>query len=339
MDWLPQIDEYSKTPKYKQIIDSLVDGINNGNLTKDTKLPSVNQLFIEYDISRDTVVKAYEYLKSSGIIESVPGKGYYVKASSVRSGVKILLLFNKLSAHKKIIYDSFMQSLGEDARVDFYIYNSNFRLFKEIITTKLSQGYSHIVVAPHFREGGENVNQVLEMIPADKLIILDMKMNDLKLVCSEVYQDFEYDIYRSLIDATDHLKKYNHLKIIFPYQSYHPRAIIRGFTKYCQEYKQKHQIINNLDSDKLAVGDAYITLLEDDLVTLIKKCKDNNFIVGKDIGIISYNETPIKEILLNGITTISTNFEQLGSNAAQIIKKGGVHSIANPFSLILRASL
>ncbi len=52
--------------------------------------------------------------------------------------------------------------------------------------------------------------------------------------------------------------------------------------------------------------------MENDLVLLLKKLNQTNLVLGKDIGIISYNETPVKEILRDGITVISTDFQNLG---------------------------
>ncbi len=37
----------------------------------------------------------------------------------------------------------------------------------------------------------------------------------------------------------------------------------------------------------------------------------NDFAVGKDMAIISYNESPTSEIILNGLTTVSTGFIQM----------------------------
>lgn len=37
---------------------------------------------------------------------------------------------NKLSALKKIIYDAFVETLGEKAAIGFYIYNNDYGLFK-----------------------------------------------------------------------------------------------------------------------------------------------------------------------------------------------------------------
>jgi DNA-binding LacI/PurR family transcriptional regulator len=64
-----------------------------------------------------------------------------------------------------------------------------------------------------------------------------------------------------------------------------------------------------------------------------------NFKVGKDIGIISYNETPLKRFIFNGITTISTNFKQMGESAAKLILNNENRMQEIPFTLTLRPSL
>jgi DNA-binding LacI/PurR family transcriptional regulator len=61
--------------------------------------------------------------------------------------------------------------------------------------------------------------------------------------------------------------------------------------------------------------------------------------VGKDVGVISYNETPLKKIILNGITTISTDFQAMGEKAAQLILEKSTAHIETPFHLNLRSSL
>ena len=59
--------------------------------------------------------------------------------------------------------------------------------------------------------------------------------------------------------------------------------------------------------------------MEADLVNLIEKIMGQNLELGKDVGVISYNETCIKKILMKGITTISTDFKMLGEKAAELI--------------------
>ena len=81
-------------------------------------------------------------------------------------------------------------------------------------------------------------------------------------------------------------------------------------------------------------------MLEDsDLVNLIKFCRAQHLVLGRDIGIISYNDTILKEILANGITVISTNHEKMGETAAHIMLNKRIGKVQNPFTLIRRNSL
>ena len=122
-------DEFSATPKYLQLANSILKAIEDSKLQADDVLPSINELSSQFEISRDTAEKGYKYLKNMGIIGSVPGKGYYIKSTDIDRTTRIFLLFNKLSPHKKIIYDAFVTTLGDKAAIDFYIYNNDFPLF------------------------------------------------------------------------------------------------------------------------------------------------------------------------------------------------------------------
>jgi DNA-binding LacI/PurR family transcriptional regulator len=79
--------------------------------------------------------------------------------------------------------------------------------------------------------------------------------------------------------------------------------------------------------------------MEDDLVLLIEKILATKLKVGKNVGVISYNETPLKKIILNGITTISSDFEMMGKKTAQLILDRSVQHLEIPFYLTIRASL
>lgn len=156
------IKEESKVPKYKQIVDSILRAIDSAKLKLNDKLPSVNDLLIEFDVSRDTVVRAYDQLKQRKVIESVPGKGYYVKVENLSLKAKVFLIFNKLSAHKKLIYDAFAKTLGDDGTIDFFIYENNYRHFKDLILAGKKRDYSHFVTICHFEEGGDDLLNFLK---------------------------------------------------------------------------------------------------------------------------------------------------------------------------------
>ena len=337
---LIEIIENSKVPKYKQIINSLFSAIENGDIKKNDKLPSVNELLIEFDISRDTIVRAYDYLKKMELIESVPGKGYYIKKDDFVLKAKVFLLFNKLSAHKKIIYDAFAKELGDHATIDFFIYDNNYRQFKNLIETSKAREYTHYVIICHFEEGGEDlINFIKSQIPKRKLIILDKRVEKLGASVGCIYQDFEKNIYEALAELNPQLKKYKQIKLLLRKRTYHPIEIKKGFIKFCGQYAYDFQIVEEIENETIERNTAYINLMENDLVILIKKIKETNFVLGKDVGIISYNDTPLKEILLDGITVISTNFEQLGKEAAKLVINKQKQQKENPFYVILRKSL
>ncbi|MBD0350479.1 MAG: GntR family transcriptional regulator [Flavisolibacter sp.] len=335
---LIHIDEYSATPKYQQLVNSIIKAIATEKLHLDDLLPSINELSFQFEISRDSVEKAYKHLKKIGIIGSVPGKGYYVKSTNVDKKIKVFLLFNKLSAHKKIIYDALSSKLGDDATIDFYIYNNNFNLFKKLLLNS-REDYDYYVIIPHFLEGAENAHKLINTIPKDKLILLDKIVPGVTGNYRAVYENFEKDIYHALEQALPQLSKYHTVNILFPEYTYHPKEILTGFRNFCQEYAFNHIIIHSIKKETLNKGEVYINLMEDDLVSLIEKIITTDYVIGKDIGIISYNETLIKKVLLNGITTISTDFQMMGEKTAELILNQSIEQVEVKFHLNLRNSL
>lgn len=331
-------DYYSATPKYLQLANSVIKAISEGKIMKDDPLPSINELSFEYEISRDTAEKGYKHLKKLGIIGSVAGKGYFIKCTEIEHQIKIFLLFNKLSAHKKIIYDAFVKALGENALVDFYIYNNDFALFKRMVHNR-KDDYTHFVVIPHYTNGEDNTIDVLKELQPGKLIILDKMVPDFYGEYGAVYEQFDKDLTEALEEALPLLGKYHTLNIIFPEDTYHPREIIRGFTFFCRQYTFHYNIIHDISQVDIEPGNVYINLMEPDLVILIEKIIERHLEVGKDVGVISYNETPLKKIILNGITTISTDFEKMGQTAARLVMEYSQQKVKNPFKLTLRSSL
>src|SRR5207249_4048422 len=94
---------------------------------------------------------------------------------------------------------------------------------------------------------------------------------------------------------------------------------MNGLQFFCQEYAFNYRIVQNLEIEEISPGELYISLIEDDLLVLLSKIKKHNFQIGRDVGIISYNETPWKEFVFDGITTMSTDFKKMGEMAANMI--------------------
>ena len=332
------IDYLSATPKYMQLANSVIKAIGEEKIGKDDILPSINELSFEFEISRDTAEKGYKYLKQIGILGSVPGKGYFVKSTEVNQPLKIFLLFNKLSAHKKIVYDAFVHTLEGMATIDFYIYNNDFALFKRLIQNNRNE-YTHYVIVPHFLDGGEGASEIINLIPPDKLLILDKLIPGIHGQYAAVYENFEKDIYEALEQLREDLSRYHTIKIIFPEYTYHPEEILKGYLKFCHQYAFNSKIVHDVSKEPIKEGEAFINLMEDDLVILIEKILVTKMKVGKHVGVISYNETPLKKIILNGITTISTDFEFMGKKAAELILNNSTEHFEVPFHVTERSSL
>jgi len=332
------LDDHSATPKYQQLANCIINAVENGKIKKDEILPSLSDLSIEFEISRDTAERGYKYLKEVGVLGSVPGKGYFIRSTEIDKQLRVFLLFNKLSQHKKIIYDSIVAALDQQATIDFYIYDNNFSFFKRLVSTK-KEGYTHYVIIPHFLDGGENAHEIINTIDKGKLILLDKLQPKVTGSFGAVYENFEKDIFDALSQALPQLSKYNSLKIIFPKYSYFPREILKGFRDFCDSYAFNCKVVHDIGEEPISAGDVFINLMEDDLVKLIEKILASQLVVGKDVGVISYNETPLKRIILQGITTISSDFKMMGEKVAELIRTNSRDHIEVPFYLNLRPSL
>ena len=142
-----EINHTSQIPVYKQLIQSVQDLIDAGEYKEGLYLPSMNELANELQISKETVKKAYSILRSKGIIESAHGKGFYVTDNG-KSKVKILLLFDKISTYKQVLYSSFTANILAPSEFTIRLYNQDIDLFEQFIEENLDK-YDYLIITPH----------------------------------------------------------------------------------------------------------------------------------------------------------------------------------------------
>lgn len=341
-----RINKDSRVPKYKQIIDSILANINRGNLEMGIKLASINEVSEEYNVSRDTVEKAYNLLKEQNIIVSVKSKGYYIARTDLAIKMNVLFLINKLSAYKMGIFNSFVDSIGNNANVDLDIYHCEPAVFKSILKKKKHQ-YDYYAIMPHFKNEdlqhtgcSEAILKVIQEIPDEKLIIIDRNVQSLSKKSGRIYQDFTNDIQQALTIGFEKIEKYKKIILVYPSKALYPypKGIVDGFKKFCIKNNLDYEVLDKIYSDMdLELKDLYIIIEETDLVNLMNRKRDYGYRLGKDIGIISYNDTPLKELL--GITVISTDFKKMGEEIAKMILENKRVSIKNDFNFIDRFSV
>lgn len=332
-----QIDVNSKKPKYRQLADSISNYIANEETAIQERMPSVKQFSKKLELSRETVFKALNILSEKGIIVSSDRRGYFIAKTDVDIDVRVFLMLDKMTAFKEKIYDGLRNDLKENSEVDVFFHHGNTKIFVSLLQQNLT-AYTHFVVTTFF---DEDVSDILNSIPDRKLIILDRIETSIENQHSQVFQDFENDIYDSLSEVSEKIKKYEVLSLVAPATAPHRLPVIKGFERFCAEFKFKGTIIDHNEISEISSGSLYILIgsKDDDLVKIIKYCRKNNFQLGTEIGVISYNDTQMKEILEGGITVISTDFEHMGKRAAEIIKMKEMTIERNPSKIIVRTSL
>ncbi len=326
------IENSKSIPKYKQIVISIENSISKGLLKKDAKIPSINKICKQFSVSRDTVLVAYNQLKNKGLTYSIPGKGYYVKTTNLSISRKIFILFDEFNAFKEDLYNSFINNLDKNSQVDIYFHHFNYKIFCELINDNIGN-YDYYIIMP---ANLKKADQAIKELPDNKVYILDQFHKNLSNY-SAIYQNFEKNIFDGLSDANELLKKYNKLVLLF--QEKQPIGMKNGFVKFCKQNSFSHKITDNLENISPNKNEVFVIPDDRNLIVIMKKIKNLGLKLGESVGIISYNDTLLKEILEGGITTISTDFKEMGKKLAKMIGTEDFFQIENKNSLIIRKSL
>lgn len=327
------IDSKSSKPKYKQIIDSVYEGIERKTLVKGDKVPSINQICSDYKLSRDTVMQAFNSLKEKGILLARPGKGYYIDSVEIHNDEKIFILFDELNAFKEDLYNSLINKLKGRASVEVFFHHFNYKVYKNLINESIGNYTSYVIMPATF----DNTAQLVSKIPKEKVFILDRLKPDLRNY-PVVYQDFELDFYDALVEGMPLLKKYRKLIFVNP-GGKEPIERKSGFERFCVEYGFQYEVLKSLVGIKPSIYEAYFLISDHDLVELVKIAKYYKMKLGKKFGIVSFNDTMLKEVVSSGITTISTDFNEMGQTLAQMVLNRENEQIRNTSRIIIRNSL
>jgi DNA-binding LacI/PurR family transcriptional regulator len=177
----------------------------------------------------------------------------------------------------------------------------------------------------------------IKTLPKQDVYILDQTNSALKDYPS-VHQNFVKDMYNALLKGKSLLEKYHKLLLIFPGNK-EPEGMVEGFVLFCSEFSFQHEIITNFEKQKITKGTVFIIPNDTHLVQVIEQAKRQQLVLGTDFGIISYNDIPLKKVVENGITTISTDFKAMGKTLAAMVLNSQKEQIENPSELIIRNSL
>lgn len=324
-------------PKYQQLIETVLTGIEQGTLSLGQQLPSINELATTQGVAKVTVAKAYEDLRQRGIVRSQHGKGFYVASTNVRTSLNVLVIFDTLNAYKETLYDSLKAALPEDATLSVFFHHYDSAVFDTLIRNNLGR-FNAYVLMPHF---DSDVSEIVALVPPEKLLLLDQTIPTLSGDFSAVYQDFEEDIFNALSAAFDRLQHYQRLTLVLSKDrfQYVPASLQAGFNRFGQVHDFPVRIVDTYSADLVKEGEAFLLFADRDLVSFLKDIDQLKLELGKQVGLLSYDDTPMKEILAGGISVISTDFALMGKTAGQLLADRQRDKVANPGGLTLRNSL
>jgi DNA-binding transcriptional regulator YhcF (GntR family) len=323
-------DSNSPTPKFQQLIQAFQDAISQKIFQPGDVLPSVNMMCKECSLSRDTVFKAYAELKKRNVIVSVPNKGYFVSGEITR----VFLFLDTFKAYKEVLYDSFRKSVPSTVAVDLHFHHYNIDVFKNQIQESIGKYSKYVIMNFDHPE----VSETLKQIDSKKVLIIDWNINadDQQ---AQIYQDFGESVYNALQSGIDRIKKYEHFCLVYPDYTFHSYETVEYFLRFCKNNGIKHSIVTDADSIKVKKNTLYMSVSDRAMAKILDKSRHDHLELGKDIGLISYNETPMKKYIDKGITVISTDFNLMGKKLAAFVLGAEETSYCVPTQLILRKSL
>jgi DNA-binding transcriptional regulator YhcF (GntR family) len=317
--------------KITQLSDAIKSSITSGEFKGGDVLPSINKISSEYGLARDTVYKAFQHLKEKGIIESAPTRGYYV-TNTVNN---IFVLLDIFSPYKDNMYKELTDNLPPNYKIDLYFHHYNKRSFNNIIMDSIGRYDLYLITNLQ----NDLYSEVLDRLDNSKVLLLDLgkfKKDKFSYVC----QEFDTTLYDCLTEALPQIDKYKELCFVFNSKSEHPKSCIPFFEKFCTDNHLKYNIITrNIHSFDILPETAYLVARHIDMIKIVKMCRLQKYELGKDIGLVTFNDEPMMEVIENGISVISTDFKQMGKIAAEFINTRNKIQTYIPTNFIIRGSL
>ena len=95
---LIQLNFKSGKPVYLQVVDQVKAAAASGALRTGEPLPSIRPLAEQLRINRNTVAKAYAELEGQGVIETIAGRGCFLKEnnSPLRKDVRLKMVAEEI---------------------------------------------------------------------------------------------------------------------------------------------------------------------------------------------------------------------------------------------------
>jgi DNA-binding LacI/PurR family transcriptional regulator len=240
--------------------------------------------------------------------------------------------------YKRVLYNAFRERVGGNATIDIFFHHYSLRQFESLILDNLGN-YTEYLVMPW---PDAKVPQIIAKMDRRYTLLLDRGDAIQKTTgFSSIVQDHRGDMVACLEKALPAILKYRKFILVYPTYTFHPAVSVEGFTEFCKTHHLNGDIYNKIDRSNILPDTAYLVVDDNELVIIVEQCMESGYELGKTIGVLSYNETPMKRIIAKGISVISTDFALMGVRAADYILTPFVNEVHDviPTALIMRESL
>lgn len=332
-----RVDESLSRTKYMQVVDLIKSDIECGVFGIGEQIPSISETSAEFYIAKVTVEKAYKILKQKGILSSVKGKGYYVTSAGKLCSKRGLLFLSYFGEEEKVFYKALIANLPPNSEVDILLYNDDSDQLERNILASTNR-FDYFVLQPHLGKISENLIKALNTIPLNKLIFLDQVLKPIKKQYSAVLNENNDGMKAALHELGSFNTSLKNLHLIFPDKEY-LEEIKQGVFSFCMDRNLNYRVSCEIDEEKVQKGTIYFVKEDDQLVALLKCAQKKNLVVGKDIALICYNDSSVKEILGGGMTVITPNYNLMGVQVAEMVKSSVSRVNTNPYKVIRRNSI
>ena len=336
-----RISSTSSVPKYRQVAGAIRQAIERRLIAREEQLPSLNELRVRHGVSRDTAEKAYRLLKQEGVIISVRGKGYYAARATAPPRQRILLVFPALNPQQEAIHQSFVGAVGSRASVDLRVYGYDVDRFVSVLEQH-TEAFTDFVIAPVFRgEAAVRARDAVDRLLAGRRVtLLDRPLPGLRQPYRSVVQNREGDILSALEVLLPRLRHYARLHLLFPFDGHLDPGTVRGVQDFGRRYDIPVRVsFKGFGTIVPEAGTVYLTVRDEELATVVRGLSGSELTVGKDVGLLTYDDGPLKEVLLGGITVVSTRYGDMGRATAGMILENRWEHVESDFVLTERQSL
>jgi len=295
------IQENSNLPKYQQLINSILYNIKTGKLKVGDKLPSIINSSIEYDLSKDTIGRAYKELYSIGIIKSISRKGFFVSNDTLgRKAKRALFITGKPTTQNQTLFNRLSNSLGHYGfKTDLMLNYNDPKKLRNILDEEIANFQLFFIETQMLDK--QNVISVFteRHIQEKDFVVFNDDSNFASKNTTLISYNSSYEIFNSLQRLNKELRRYEMLNLVLPDKEYFSFEIIKGFFQYCDNANLKGRIVEELNEANNK--EAYFLIDEESFFVLSRLLQNDP---ETDVGVFTLFEKEYLNLISNKVTSI-----------------------------------